>query len=159
MQKYLFLVIVAVILISTNALLISNRVLSRATSLHAATGADPLDAIRAKMAADPNFDPMKDPQTMQMLEQRLPTEIRDASIGIERLKVAFKDATEGASTAVPGGDLDAASTKFGNQGIQSPQSAWFKNNQPNETNGAFSESKKQDLFDKLKAANPQVPLK
>jgi hypothetical protein len=158
MQQYLFLVILVVLAVTGNSFLLSSRILARASALQAATDGDPLDAVRAKMAADPNYDPMKDPQTMQMLEQRLPPEIRDASIGIERLKVAFKDAKEGV-TAVPGGDLDAAAAKIGNQSIQSPQSAWFKNGQPNETDGAFSESKKQELLDKLQKANPQVPLK
>ena len=33
--------------------------------MHAASG-DPLDAIRAKMQQDPNYDPLKDPQAMQV---------------------------------------------------------------------------------------------
>ena len=158
MQKYLILIVLSVLAITGNSFLLSSRILAKASALNAATGGDPLDAVRAKMAADPNYDPMQDPQTMQMLEQRLPPEIRDATISVERLKVAFKDAKEGV-TAVPGGDLDAAASTIGNQSIQSPQSSWFKNGQPNETDGAFSESKKQELLEKLQKANPQVPLK
>ena len=32
-----------------------------------AAGGDPLDAIRAKMQQDPSYDPLKDPQAMQVL--------------------------------------------------------------------------------------------
>ena len=54
-----------------------------------------MNYIKQKQAQDPNYDPSKDPQYQQMMMQLIPAEIRDISSGIERLKVAFKDATEG----------------------------------------------------------------
>jgi hypothetical protein len=160
MQTLLSVVVIALMLIVGNSLLISTSLRPKSCRLFASdgAGADPLDAIRARMASDPSFDPLKDPQTMQILESKIPTEMRDASISVERARVAFKDASEGTAAVA---DLDAAAAKFGNnQGlISSPQSAWFKNGQPNETNGAFNEAKKQDLFNKLKSQYPEVPLK
>ena len=135
---------------------IAPRFKINSAKLFAATG-DPLDAIRARMASDPNFDPLKDPQTMQILESKIPPELRDASNSVERLRVALKDAVEGTDAI---SDLDAAAAKFGAEGlISSPQSTWFKENQPNEKDGAFSEAKKQELFNKLKGEYPEVPLK
>lgn len=54
-----------------------------------------MNYIKQKQAQDPNYDPTNDPQYQQMMMQLIPEEIRDVSSGIERLKVAFKDATEG----------------------------------------------------------------
>lgn len=56
-----------------------------------------MNYIKQKQAQDPNYDPSKDPQYQQMMMQLIPAEIRDISGGIERLKVAFKDSTEGLS--------------------------------------------------------------
>jgi len=54
-----------------------------------------MNYIKQKQAQDPNYDPSKDPQYQQMMMQLIPAEIRDISGGVERLKVAFKDSTEG----------------------------------------------------------------
>lgn len=131
------------------------------STLYASSG-DPLDAIRAKMASDPSYNPMQDQQAMQILESKIPSEVRDVSNAVERLRVAIKDATEGTDAI---NDLDGSAAKFGGQGeggaglISSPQSAWFKEGQPNEKDGSFSQSRKDELMAKLKSAYPEVPLK
>ena len=88
---------------------------------------DPMDAIRARMASDPSYDPMKDPQAMQQLESMIPTEMREFANSVERLKVSFTDATTGTN---PLSDLDAlgsiqASTKASDL-LSAPTSQWFK---------------------------------
>jgi hypothetical protein len=88
---------------------------------------DPMDAIRARMASDPSYDPMKDPQAMQQLESMIPTEMREFANSVERLKVSFTDATTGTN---PLSDLDAlgsiqASTKVSDL-LSAPTSQWFK---------------------------------
>ena len=44
-------------------------------------GGDPLEAIKAKMAADPSYNPMSDPQAMQVLESMMKISVRDWWIG------------------------------------------------------------------------------
>ena len=58
---------------------------------------DPMDAIREKMKSDPNYHPLQDPQAMQVLENSVPSEIKELMGAIERVKVAIKDATSGAN--------------------------------------------------------------
>ena len=67
----------------------------RGLSLQMSDGVDPLEAIRAKMASDPSYNPMSDPQAMQVLESMIPQEMKDLPNAVERLKVSFTDATTG----------------------------------------------------------------
>ena len=60
---------------------------------------------------------------MQVLEQQVPAELREASNAIERLKVAIKDASEGTEAVE---NLDEAAAKYtSNELISSPQSEWY----------------------------------
>jgi len=117
--------------------------------------ADPMAAIRAKMAQDPNYDPMKDPEAMQTLEQMIPPEMREIPNSVERLKVAFTDATSGPDSKTLS-ELESIAASFDTKElIQSPNSEWFKNGMPD--GEATDEAKLQSLYDELKAANPDVP--
>jgi len=93
---------------------------------------------------------------MQVLEQQVPQELREASNAIERMRVAINDASEGTEAVE---NLDAAAGKYTTaELISSPQSEWFKGGQPNETDGAFSEAKKAELLEEMKKAYPDVPM-
>ena len=121
----------------------------------AAPGGDPLQAIRDKMAADPNYNPMQDPQAMQALESRVPESLRDIANSIERTKVSFKDATEG-SDANTFAELERLLSETPNRGelLSSPTSSFFKERQPDVT---FDQSKADSLYEELKKEYPQVP--
>jgi hypothetical protein len=84
-----------------------------------------LEALKAKMAADPNFDPMKDPQSLQLIESLIPDNMRELSNSIARLEVAYKDATGSESEDL---DIDASAVEFTNKKdlISSPSSQYFK---------------------------------
>ena len=117
---------------------------------------DPLEEIRAKMKSQPGYNPMQDPQAMQVLEGMIPAELKEIPNAVERLKVAMKDATTG-TNAVP--DLDKVAADFKGPKkdlISTPTSQWMKDGMPND-NPSFSESKKADLKAKVKAAFPEVP--
>ena len=59
---------------------------------------------------------------MQVLEQQVPIELREASNAIERMKVAIKDASEGTEAVE---NLDAAASKYTTaELISSPTSEW-----------------------------------
>ena len=113
---------------------------------------DPIAELRKKMQSDPNFDPSKDPRMMEALESMIPQELRDMPMAVERLIVAFKDATSGVDAVT---NIDEAAKMFGSESlISSPQSKWFQGGAQDET---YSESSKKDLLQKLKAAHPEVP--
>jgi hypothetical protein len=122
---------------------------------------DPMAAIRAKMASDPNYDPMRDPQAMQQLESMIPQEMREFANAIERLKVAFTDATTGADAVT----LDDINSRFGeiakksqvSELISSPQSEWFKTGAPTPTD--FDAGKLKRLAEDAQKEHPEVPLK
>ena len=117
---------------------------------------DPLEEIRAKMKSQPGYNPMQDPQAMQVLEGMIPAELKEIPNAVERLKVAMKDATTGAN-AVP--DLDKVASDFKGPKkdlISAPTSQWMKDGMGND-NPSFSASKKADLKAKVKAAFPEVP--
>jgi hypothetical protein len=85
---------------------------------------DPLGEIRAKMQADPNYNPMTDPSATAALDAILPDYLKEIPNAIERLNVAFKDATSSANAL---NDLDAAVSSFSDKRelISSPQSDLF----------------------------------
>lgn len=128
----------------------------RSTFLSLRMAEDPMAAIKAKMAADPNYDPMKDPEAVSKIESMIPAELRDLSNAIARLEVAFKDSTSGADAV---DDLDKRSADFPNKNdlISSPNSKWFKSGQPAD-DVPFSSSKKEAAFDKLRQEYPEVPV-
>ena len=119
-------------------------------------GGDPMAEIRAKMAQDPSYDPMKDPAAMQQLEQMIPSEMRDFPQAVERLKVAFTDATTGpdAKTAAELGEILATIAEK-RELISSPNSAWVQGGM--QQGESTNEEKLNDLYNQVKAANPDVP--
>lgn len=153
---YAVLIFLVLMLASANAFIAPALRFSRPVRLHMSSP-DPMSEIRAKMAADPNYNPLQDPQAMQVLESQIPAELKELPNALERLRVAFKDATSGPN-AVP--DLNAAAASWTGPKtdlISSPTSDWMKNNMPNE-NPSFDEQTKKDLYEKVKSANPDVPL-
>lgn len=125
------------------------------SSLKAATGGpneEAIKAIREKMAADPSYNPMADPQAMQVIDSMIPDAMREVPNAIERLKVAFKDATSGQDSV---SDINSLpSTMSMSEAISSPQSKWFKEKFPVD---AFNQAEKDDLKKKIKAKYPEVP--
>ncbi len=128
----------------------------RSVALRMSDGADPMDAIRSRMAQDPNYDPMKDPQAMQALEGMIPNEMREFANAIERLKVAFTDATTGQN---PIDDLDSLSTVAqsvkGADLISSPTSQWFKDGAIDE---GYDEVKLKDYMRDVQNEFPDAPM-
>merc|ERR1712146_609748 len=111
-------------------------------------GGDPLEAIKAKMAADPSYNPMSDPQAMQVLESMIPQEMKDLPNAVERLKVSFTDATTGQDAIE---DLDKLASDFQRDKktlLQSPSSQFFTGGMPKPED--FDENTKADLFKKLR---------
>jgi hypothetical protein len=116
-------------------------------------GPDPLEAIRAKMKADPSYDPMKDPEAMRVLESKLPPQFREFPNAIQRLRVAITDATTGVE-AVDNLDARAADFPDKKELISSPQSEWFQSGLPT---AEFNAKEKAELLEKLKKSHPNVP--
>ena len=116
---------------------------------------DPLDAIRAKVANDPSYNPMNDPEAMGLLESMLPEEMKEFPNALERLKVALQDATTGADSV---SDIDKFAADIGNKKelISSPTSQWFKDGMP-ESGAKADQTKLKDLAEKLKAKYPDIP--
>ncbi len=124
-------------------------------SLQMSDGADPLEAIRAKMASDPSYNPMSDPQAMQVLESMIPQEMKDLPNAVERLKVSFTDATTGQDAIE---DINAVAKEFEgekNNLLSSPSSKFFTSGMPAPTD--FDENEKASLFKKLREDYPDVP--
>ena len=129
--------------------------LSKCVTLRMSDGPDPLEAIRQKMAADPSYNPMSDPQAMQVLESMIPEEMKDLPNAVERLKVAFTDATTGQEAIE---DLDAVASEFGGDKkslISTPTSAFFTQGLPEVD---FNEATLDELFKKVREEHPDVPL-
>ena len=116
---------------------------------------DPLEAIRAKMASDPSYNPMSDPQAMQVLESMIPQEMKDLPNAVERLKVAFTDATTGADAIE---DINSVAKDFQGEKaslLSSPASKFFTSGSVAPTD--FDENEKANLFKKLREDYPDVP--
>lgn len=133
-----------------------NRVrFEKSVKLHMSDAPDPLEAIREKMQADPSYNPMSDPQAMQVLESMIPEEMKDLPNAVERLKVAFTDATTGQEAIE---DLDAVASEFGGDKkslISTPTSAFFTQGLPEVD---FNEATLDELFKKVREEHPDVPL-
>ena len=120
-------------------------------------GADPLEAIKQKMAADPNYNPMQDPEAMQTLEGMISPEMREVSGAIQRLKVAFTDATTGEEAATLQQLEEFAASSDKKELISAPNSDFIKGGMTEDVD--YNESKLQELLDQLKSENPEVPEK
>ena len=85
----------------------------------------------------------------------IPPEMKDFPNAVERLKVAFTDATTGQEAI---DDLDKVSTDFGADKkalISSPTSQFFTQGTPESD---FNEANKDELFKKVREEHPDVPL-
>lgn len=117
-----------------------------------------LDAIRAKMQADPNYNPMTDPEAAAALDSLIPDYLKEIPNSIERLNVAFKDATTGAEAIE---DLDKFAASFENKRelISSPQSDFFMNGMKVDSSAAGdSEAELEELLKKLQKEYPDIPF-
>lgn len=117
-----------------------------------------IDAIRAKMQADPNYNPMTDPHAAEVLDSLIPDYLKEIPNSIERLNVAFKDATSGAEAI---DDLDKFAASFENKRelISSPQSDFFLNGMKVDASGAGdSEAELEELLKKLQQQYPDIPF-
>ena len=112
-----------------------------------------MQAIKDKMAADPNFDPMTDPESMKVIEAMIPESLRDMSSSIARFEVALKDAL-GEDEAE---DLDVGAASFEDKKdlVSSPVSAFFKDGLPEPTK-PFDSAAKADALKKLMDLYPEV---
>ena len=158
MRTLFFLVICALFATTALALVPAARVAARARAQQRLqmSSPDPLEEIRAKAKADPNYNPMQDPQAMQVLESMIPAEIKEIPNAVERLKVAIKDSSSGPNAVADLNKVAADFTGPKSDLISTPTSAWMKAGMPNE-NPSFSESLKNELKQKVKSANPDVP--
>eukprot|EP01035_Chromulina_nebulosa_P018052 gene18052-23697_t len=119
-----------------------------------AAEADPLDAIRAKMQSNPNYNPLSDPEAAQVIENLIPAEFRDVLNAIERLRVAVKDGTTGPDAAT---DLDKDSKSFNfNDLISTPNSQFFKKGR--QVDGKFDPALIEELKADLRKAYPDIPV-
>lgn len=133
----------------------SSRIMSVSRTSLAATpeGNPALEAIKAKMAADPNYDPMKDPEAMSTIESMIPDSLRELSGSLARLEVAFKDAD--ANLEGTDATLNKAAEGFVNKKelVSSPNSQWFKDGLPA---ASFDSAKKEELEKALASKYPEV---
>mmetsp|Transcript_85413 Transcript_85413/g.167133 ORF Transcript_85413/g.167133 Transcript_85413/m.167133 type:complete len:160 (-) Transcript_85413:14-493(-) len=122
--------------------------------LHASE--DAIASLRAKMEADPNYNPMTDPQAASLIDEILPDYLKELPHAIERLSVAFKDATTGPDAAE---DIDAIAASVPNklELISSPQSDFFKNGMKLDGDEPDS-SELESALQSLRQKYPQVPI-
>lgn len=127
-------------------------------SLKMAEG-NPLDELRAKMKANPNYNPMTDPQAASMLDSMIPDYLKELPNAMERLSVAFKDATTGTDAI---GDIDKVAESFENKRelISSPQSEFFSSGMQAPSGGSDEDvaAEIEGLIDKLRQQYPEVPF-
>jgi len=113
------------------------------------------DVLRAKYQANPNYDPMADPEAQAVLENLIPTEFRDMTNAIERLRVALVDATTGTDAIE---DIDNVLSQFNkDELISSPQSKWFSEGRK-DPDVPFSQEKLDELTEQAKKQYPAVPM-
>lgn len=117
------------------------------------SGGSPLDRFKAKRAADPNYDPLNDPEFMQSLESLVPDELREVYNAMNRLQTAV---TEANSRAEGMDDYDQRVSALNKLDlVSSPQSEWFKSGMPTEMP---NEETLQKLREEMKAKYPQIPF-
>jgi hypothetical protein len=151
------LLFVSLFLVFTKGFIpVSSVFRSRTLFLEMTGGSPDLSGIREKMAADPSYNPLQDPQALQVLESSIPSDIRDFPSSIERLKSAFQDATTGPdahSLSELGSDVVTSKFKLEDL-VSSPRSIFLKDNMPDEE--TVSESRLQELYEQAKRENPEV---
>ena len=150
------IVVMAALVMSSNAFsVLKSSSFLRMKSLKM-SDADPFAAIKARMASDPNFDPLKDPESMKQLESMVPSEMREFSNAIERLNVSFKDAATGNDDLEALDEVAKIAPQFTSKELlSSPNSAWFKAGAPDET---YDENKLKDLLRDVQKEYPEVPM-
>jgi hypothetical protein len=120
---------------------------------------NPLDEIKAKMKANPNYNPMTDPQAAAALDLMIPDYLKELPNAMERLSVAFKDATTGADAI---GDIDKVAESFENKRelISSPQSEFFRSGMQAPSGGSGDDvaAEIESLVSKLRQQYPEVPF-
>jgi hypothetical protein len=86
---------------------------------------DPYWPTMIEKMKDKNYDPLTDPEATAIIEGMVSPEIRELPNAIDRLMVAFTDATTGAEAVE---DLDAAAATFPPEELWSsaPSSDWGK---------------------------------
>ena len=92
---------------------------------------------------------------MQVLESMIPQEMKDLPNAVERLKVAFTDATTGADAIE---DINSVAKDFQGEKaslLSSPASKFFTSGSVAPTD--FDENEKANLFKKLREDYPDVP--
>lgn len=114
---------------------------------------DPLEAFRAKMKADPSYDPLKDPEAMRVLDGMIPDKLRELGNAIAKLKVALADSTTGVEGVK---DLNRRVADMDKKGaLSSPTSQWFKSGLPKPT---LDKAGKERAKEQIKQKYPQIPL-
>lgn len=116
-------------------------------------GPDVWEPIRRRMKEDPSYDPLKDPEAMQQMQNALPTEFREFGNAMERLKVAFADAKGGVDGL---DDLDVLAKTAAalpvSERLSSPQSKFFKEGAKKpEERGRKSLAQINELLDEIES--------
>lgn len=112
-----------------------------------------INALKAKMS-QPGYNPQQDPEYQSLMAQALPADLRDINGAIERLSVAFKDATSGVDAVTV--DLDSIAATFDKKElISSPTSDWAKGGFV-EDGTPYSASREEELYQKMKAKYPEA---
>jgi len=113
-----------------------------------------LKAIRAKIAANPGYNPMTDPEAQNLIEALIPSEFKEVPNAIARAKVAFQDTMEGKDGI---SDVDSIfSTVSAKEAISSPQSKWFKGGMIDDSEPDEDESEMESLLAELERKYPSA---
>lgn len=158
-MQQILLISIAILIVTVSAFRpINSKFLKLATRINMSSeppANDPaLEAIKAKYRSNPNYNPLTDPEAAPIIENLIPSEVRDFTNALERFRIALEDATSGPDAV---GDIDESSKQFDKKDlISSPQSKWFKEGRPNED---YSQSKADEAIEKLKKKYPEVPFK
>ena len=113
-----------------------------------------LKAIRAKIAANPNYNPMTDPEASSLIEALIPSEFKEVPNAIARARVAFQDTMEGKDGI---SDVDSIfSSVPAKDAISSPQSKWFKGGMVDDSGPDEDESEMDSLLAELEKKYPNA---
>ncbi len=115
-----------------------------------------VESLKARMANDPDFDPLQDPSSLKILETLIPPESQDALSAIQRLKSVID------AEILAAGDADILQERASRVEdkkeslISTPQSAWVKGGCKDDDDDGISADERQKLMDELKAAYPLI---
>ena len=113
-----------------------------------------MKAIRAKIAANPNYNPMTDPEASSLIEALIPSEFKEVPNAIARARVAFQDTMEGKDGV---SDVDSIfSSVPAKDAISSPQSKWFKGGMVDDSGPDEDESEMDSLLAELEKKYPNA---